>query len=86
MSLVNIPGFTYPVRELYLEDVLERTGFVVGQYAPWRHTSIALARNCMLISFLLAAVTWAALDGALVAGMQVRPNVARYALIADPLR
>jgi len=35
VSLVNIPGFTYPVRELYLEDVLERTGFVVGQSSKW---------------------------------------------------
>lgn len=25
---LNIPGFTYPVQEFYLEDVLQRTGFV----------------------------------------------------------
>lgn len=24
---INIPGFTYPVEEFYLEDVIERTGF-----------------------------------------------------------
>lgn len=24
---INIPGFTYPVQEFYLEDVIERTGF-----------------------------------------------------------
>ncbi|GAQ91802.1 ATP-dependent RNA helicase A [Klebsormidium nitens] len=30
VSVVSIPGFTHPVRELYLEDVLEMTGEVIG--------------------------------------------------------
>eukprot|EP00955_Chlamydomonas_euryale_P004715 50518-Chlamydomonas_euryale.AAC.2 len=28
--MLCIPGFTYPVREYYLEDVFEMTGHVVG--------------------------------------------------------
>lgn len=28
---INIPGFTYPVEEFYLEDVIERTGFVFDE-------------------------------------------------------
>ena len=27
--MINIPGFTYPVEEFYLEDVLELTGFEI---------------------------------------------------------
>lgn len=27
--MINIPGFTFPVKELYLEDVLEITGFEI---------------------------------------------------------
>ena len=30
-SIVNIPGFTHPVEDLYLEDVLEQTGFQIGR-------------------------------------------------------
>jgi ATP-dependent RNA helicase DHX57 len=30
VAVVSIPGFTHPVRELYLEDVLEMTGEVIG--------------------------------------------------------
>lgn len=29
--IMNIPGFTFPVRELYLEDALELTGYRVGR-------------------------------------------------------
>lgn len=29
--VMNIPGFTFPVRELYLEDVFELTGYRVGR-------------------------------------------------------
>ncbi len=28
---LTIPGFTHPVRECYLEDILEWTGHVVGR-------------------------------------------------------
>ena len=31
VGMLTIPGFTYPVRELYLEDILERTGHVIGR-------------------------------------------------------
>lgn len=34
-STVEIPGFTYPVRELYLEDALARTGFFVSRASKW---------------------------------------------------
>ena len=27
--MINIPGFTYPVEEFYLEDVIELTGFEI---------------------------------------------------------
>jgi ATP-dependent RNA helicase DHX57 len=30
VAVVSIPGFTHPVRELYLEDVLEMTREVIG--------------------------------------------------------
>lgn len=29
---ISIPGFTYPVQEYYLEDVIERTGFEFEEY------------------------------------------------------
>ena len=29
--VVSIPGFTHPVQDLYLEDVLEQTGFQIGR-------------------------------------------------------
>lgn len=29
--MLSIPGLTYPVRDLHLEDVLERTSFVIGR-------------------------------------------------------
>ena len=32
---VFIKGFTHPVREYFLEDVLEMTGFVVGKNSAW---------------------------------------------------
>ena len=28
--MVNIPGFTFPVTEYYLEDILEQTGYVLN--------------------------------------------------------
>ncbi len=31
VGMLTIPGFTYPVREFYLEDILERTGHVIGR-------------------------------------------------------
>lgn len=29
---INIPGFTFPVKEYYLEDVLEKTGYIYPNY------------------------------------------------------
>lgn len=34
-GVITIPGFTHPVRDLFLEDVLEYTGFVVGRGGKW---------------------------------------------------
>ena len=31
VGMLSIPGLTHPVRDLYLEDVLERTNFVIGR-------------------------------------------------------
>ena len=31
VSLLIIPGFTHPVRQLWLEDVLQQTGVVIGK-------------------------------------------------------
>lgn len=31
VGMLTIPGFTYPVREFYLEDILEQTGHVIGR-------------------------------------------------------
>ncbi|KAL3157309.1 hypothetical protein ABBQ38_001539 [Trebouxia sp. C0009 RCD-2024] len=33
--MLSIPGLTYPVRDLHLEDVLERTSFVIGRGSKW---------------------------------------------------
>lgn len=35
VTKLSIPGFTYPVKDLYLEDCLEETGFVVGKTSKW---------------------------------------------------
>ncbi|GAX74060.1 hypothetical protein CEUSTIGMA_g1510.t1 [Chlamydomonas eustigma] len=35
VGMLTIPGFTYPVREFYLEDILERTGHVVGRSSKY---------------------------------------------------
>lgn len=32
---MTIPGFTHPVRDLFLEDALELTGFQVGHGSRW---------------------------------------------------
>lgn len=37
ISIVNIPGFTFPVQEVYLEDVLEHTGYKIGRNSPYRN-------------------------------------------------
>ncbi|CAL8471800.1 g11342 [Coccomyxa elongata] len=34
-SLVTIPGFTHPVQDFFLEDVLERTNFIIGRGSKW---------------------------------------------------
>ena len=34
-ATLTIPGFTHPVRDLFLEDVLEATGFAVGRGSRW---------------------------------------------------
>lgn len=31
VSLLSIPGFTHPVRQLWLEDALQHTGLVIGK-------------------------------------------------------
>ena len=31
VGALAIPGRTFPVRDLYLEDALERTGFAIGR-------------------------------------------------------
>jgi ATP-dependent RNA helicase DHX57 len=31
VSLLSIPGFTHPVRQLWLEDALQQTGVVIGK-------------------------------------------------------
>lgn len=35
VTKLSIPGFTHPVKDLYLEDCLEMTGFVVGKSSKW---------------------------------------------------
>jgi len=34
-ATLTIPGFTHPVRDLFLEDVLEATGFAVSRGSRW---------------------------------------------------
>ncbi|XP_057836975.1 DExH-box ATP-dependent RNA helicase DExH1 isoform X1 [Cryptomeria japonica] len=34
-AIVNIPGYTFPVQDFYLEDVLELTGYNVGRNSPY---------------------------------------------------
>ena len=33
--MLSIPGFTHPVKDLFLEDALEATGFAVGRGSKW---------------------------------------------------
>jgi len=42
---VSIPGFTFPVRELFLEDILERTGFMVSKTSRWARKGNAGAKG-----------------------------------------
>lgn len=48
--MLSIPGLTYPVRDFHLEDVLERTRFVIG-----RGSKYVCSKCCMphivLLSF-----------------------------------
>ena len=39
--VLEIPGFTFPVKELHLEDLLELTGFVRARCGPGRPLTIA---------------------------------------------
>ena len=39
-GIINIPGFTHPVQDLFLENVLESTGFVVGRNSKWAKRKI----------------------------------------------
>lgn len=50
VGMLTIPGFTYPVREFYLEDILERTGHSIGKGSryggsPVPDTQLSLARS-----------------------------------------
>jgi ATP-dependent RNA helicase DHX57 len=35
VGLLSIPGFTHPVRQMWLEDALQATGIVVGKQSRW---------------------------------------------------
>jgi ATP-dependent RNA helicase DHX57 len=38
--VISIPGFTHPVRDCFLEDVLELTGYQVGKTSKWAKKSV----------------------------------------------
>lgn len=40
--MLSIPGLTHPVRDLYLEDVLERTNFIIGRGSKYVLVSLLL--------------------------------------------
>jgi ATP-dependent RNA helicase DHX57 len=41
VALLTIPGLTHPVTDLFLEDALEETGFVVGKSSKWAKKAAA---------------------------------------------
>ena len=38
--IISIPGFTHPVRDCFLEGVLELTGYQVGKTSKWAKKSV----------------------------------------------
>ena len=38
--VISIPGFTHPVRDCFLEDVLEFTGYQIGKTSKWAKKSV----------------------------------------------
>jgi ATP-dependent RNA helicase DHX57 len=51
VAMLNIPGFTHPVRQFWLEDALQATGLVVGRGS--RCDGHGSGRRCMCPSDLL---------------------------------
>ena len=47
VAMLSIPGLTYPVRDLYLEDVLERTNFIIGRGSKWVLLQFVLYPVCV---------------------------------------
>jgi hypothetical protein len=45
VSALTIPGFTHPVRELWLEDILAATGFRVGPGSRWAKRKLPRAES-----------------------------------------
>jgi len=38
--IISIPGFTHPVQDFFLEDVLEETGYLIGKTSKWAKTKV----------------------------------------------
>ncbi|KAA6421632.1 MAG: putative ATP-dependent RNA helicase DHX57 [Trebouxia sp. A1-2] len=48
VAMLSIPGLAHPVRDLYLEDVLERTNFIIGRGSKsWEETSSAYSPSTL---------------------------------------
>jgi ATP-dependent RNA helicase DHX57 len=43
--ILSIPGFTHPVTDMFLEDALEATGFIVGKTSKWAKKSAGKKEN-----------------------------------------
>ena len=51
VAMLSIPGLTHPVRDLYLEDVLERTNFIIG-----RGSKSVLLQSAVNLQYLSACL------------------------------
>ena len=38
--VISIPGFTHPVQDFFLEDVLEATGYLIGKTSKWAKKNV----------------------------------------------
>ena len=47
VAMLSIPGLTHPVRDLHLEDVLERTRFVIGRGSRYGCSASYTSTSCI---------------------------------------
>jgi ATP-dependent RNA helicase DHX57 len=55
--VISIPGFTHPVKDFFLEDVVEMTGYQVGRSSKWAKKNISDERREQNIADFLSQFT-----------------------------